>query len=144
MDTINTEQVAVKEPAYIFRELEGEDTFLMMAIIGKIGLDEFAECFGKENLQKMIALLTGKNAGEKQTTIAGISVTLQMANVIIRNLPHCKDEIIKLLSDVSNLTVDEIKHLKFPVFTKMIIDFVKKDEFRDFVSVVFESFKREN
>ena len=77
-------------------------------------------------------------------TMVGISVMLEIANVIIGNLPKCETEIYQLLSNVSNLSVEEVKGLGFATFAEMVLDFVKKDEFRDFIKVVSKSFKVAN
>jgi hypothetical protein len=36
--------------------------------------------------------------------------------------------------------VEEVGKLDFPTFTEMVIDFVKKPEFRDFIKVVSKLF----
>lgn len=66
---------------------------------------------------------------------------LEVANVIFSNLPKCENDIYQLLSQTSNLNVKEIKALSFVDFTKMVLDFVKKDEFKDFTKVVLEFLK---
>lgn len=126
------------EKVYTFRKLEAGDVFLMFKILGKVGINEFAECFGKENVQK---LFSGKEGVQDFTTTMGIAVTLEMANIILGNLPKCEQEIFQMLSNTSNLTVDQVRKLDFPTFMAMVIDFIKKDEFKDFIKVVSKLFK---
>lgn len=140
MNTTTIENT-VKEPVYIFRTLKSEDTFLMFKIIGKIGINEFTACFEKDTVKQMIAAVTGDGSKENMTTIVGFSVILEIANVIIGNLPKCEAEIYQMLSNTSNLTVKQVKELDFITFTEMVIDFVKKEEFKDFISVVSKLFK---
>jgi hypothetical protein len=45
-----------------------------------------------------------------------------------------------MLSNTSNLSVEQVEKLEFPIFTEMVIDFVKKPEFRDFIKVVSKLF----
>ena len=132
------------EAVYTFRKLNSTDTFLMFKIIGKIGINEFTACFDKENLKQMISTFAGKDANGEAYTMAGIAVALEVANVIVSNLPKCEAEIYQLLSNTSNLSVKEIKELDFVTFAQMVIDFIKKDEFRDFASVVSNAFKPVN
>lgn len=133
--------ITIEKPVYTFRKLKSEDMFPMFSIIGKIGINKFAQSFGTDNVKEMIATLVGgKNDGESRTVV-GISVMLEMVNIILGNLPKCKDDIYQLLSNVSNLTVDEIKELDFATFTEMVVEFVKKKEFKDFMKVVSKSFK---
>ena len=64
-----------------------------------------------------------------------------MADVIFKNLPKCEDDIIQMLSNTSNLTVAQVKKLSLAEFTEMVIDFIKKEEFKDFIKVVSKLFK---
>lgn len=143
MNTNTIEQAPEKVPVYTFRKLDAPDVFLMFKILSKIGISEFADCFSKDNVKQMLGKLTGTN-NSGNTTIVGISVMLEAANVILGNLPKCETEIYQMLSSTSNLSVKEVKALDMITFTKMVIDFVKKEEFRDFIQVVSELFKSEN
>ena len=133
------------EKIYTFRKLNSTDTFLMFKIIGKIGINEFTECFGKDTVKQMINKFTGGEADSNEgVTMVGISVILEMANTIFNNLPKCESEIYQMLSNTSNMTVSQIKELDFAVFTEMVIDFIKKEEFKDFIKVVSRLFKSVN
>lgn len=133
--------ITMEQPVYTFRELNGSDLFLMFKIIGKIGIRDFAKSFDKDTVKDMINITKG---AENASTIVGISVILEMANVIIGNLPKCEAEIYQMLSNTSNLTVNQVKGLDFATFTEMVIDFIKKEEFKDFIKVVSKLFKSEN
>ena len=122
---------------YTFRTLNSTDTFLMFKIIGKIGINEFAETFDKESVKKLVNTAKGAE-------LVGISVVLEMANVIIGNLPKCENEIYQLLSNTSNLSVAQVKALDFATFAEMVIDFIKKEEFKDFIKVVSKLFDSVN
>lgn len=129
----------ITAPVYTFRNLKSTDMFLMFKIIGKIGVNEFTACFDKDTVKKMIATAKGKNDNAAQ--VVGMSVMLEMANVITNNLAKCETEIYQLLSDVSGMAVKEIEDMDFVTFTEMVLDFIMKDEFRDFVKVVSKRFK---
>ena len=128
--------ITTAEKVYTFRKLEATDVFLMFKILGKIGVNEFSNCFGKDAVQKMFKTLTSENGMANFTYEVGIAVTLEMVNVVLGNLPKCEQEIYQMLSNTSNLSVDQVKKLDFPTFTAMVIDFIKKDEFKDFIKVV--------
>ena len=127
--------ITMMEPVYTFRTLNSTDTFLMFKILGKVGINEFTDCFNKNSVKEM---LTGRS---NTATAVGISVMLEAANVIIGNLPKCEQEIYQMLSQTSNLSVKQVKELDFATFIQMVIDFVKKDEFKDFIKVVSALFK---
>ena len=139
--TVMQEGDITTEKVYTFRKLEATDVFLMFKILGKIGINEFAECFGKDSVQKMFSTLTSEKAVANFTQTMGIAITLEVVNIVLGNLPKCEQEIFQMLSNTSNLTVDQVKKLDFPTFTGMVIDFVKKDEFKDFIKVVSVLFK---
>ena len=133
--------ITTAEKVYTFRKLEATDVFPMFKILSKIGINEFAECFGKESVQKMFSTLTGEKAVANFTQSMGIAITLEIVNVILGNLPKCEQEIFQMLSSTSNLSVEQVKKLDFATFTGMVIEFVKKDEFKDFIKVVSKLFR---
>jgi hypothetical protein len=144
---MNTEVIDAK--TYEFRRLNATDIFLMVKIIGKIGVSELAECFREGSLKDAFVKIFDKrvkeaaeneNTEENLTTI-GMSVAFELANTVIQNLPNCETEIYQLLSQVSNKKVNDIKNMDAVVFFEMIIDFVKKEEFKDFIKVVSKYIK---
>lgn len=139
--TVNQEGGITMEPVYTFRKLEASDVFLMFKILGKIGINEFAEAFGKESVQRMVGILTGEDGVGNFTKTVGIAMTLEVVNVVMNNLPKCEQEIFQMLSNTSNLSVEDVRKLDFATFTEMVIDFIKKDEFKDFIKVVSKLFK---
>lgn len=134
-----TEQIEKTENKvhYEFRKLGAVDVAPMCKIIGKIGINEFSKCFEAESV---LSLLRG---GKKEniTDLAGIQVMLEVANIIITHIPEVEKDMFTLLASVSGLSVDEIKVLDFVTYTEMIINFVKKEEFKDFIGVVSKLFK---
>ena len=143
--TVNQEGgITMEKPMYTFRKLNSTDTFLMFKIIGKIGINEFTECFEKDTVKQMIATVTGENSQKNATAIVGVSVILEVANVIVGNLPKCETEIYQMLSQTSNLSIEQVKKLDLAIFTEMVIDFIKKEEFKDFIKVVSKLFKPMN
>lgn len=137
------ETVTVEKP-YKFRTLSSVDTFLMFKIISKIGVKEFNVLFENEGIKNLVMSMMGekKADGEGQSvSVTYIAVVLEVADVIFKNVPKCENEIFQMLSQTSNLTIDQVKNLSFAEFTEMVIDFVKKEEFRDFIKVVSKLFK---
>ena len=126
---------------YTFRKLNSTDMFLMFKIIGKIGVNEFADCFGKDAVQSVISKFGTGKLSKSATTMVGISVILEAANVVLGNIHKCEAEIYQMLANTSNLTVEQIKNLDMATFGGMVIDFIKKEEFKDFIKVVSRSFK---
>jgi len=129
---------------YTFRTLGGADVFLMFRIIGKIGVKEFNACFENDGIKHLVAAMMGEKLAKEETdsvSVTYIAVILEVADVIFKNIPKCENEIFQMLSQTSNLSVDQVKELDFATFTEMVIDFIKKEEFRDFIKVVSKLFK---
>lgn len=140
------EGVEVAEKPYTFRKLGGEDVFLMFKIIGKIGVKEFNACFENEGIKNLLMTMMGeqKEEGEEESqsvSVTYIAVILEVADVIFKNIPKCENEIFQMLSQTSDLSVEQVKKLDFAQFTEMVIDFIKKEEFKDFIKVVSKLFK---
>lgn len=147
IETVNPETEEAVKP-YKFRALGGTDVFLMLKIIGKIGVKEFNACFKNDGIKHLVASMMGEKLAKADTDEEGtsvsvtyISVVLEVADVIFNNLPKCEDEIFQMLSCTSDLSVEQVKELGFAQFAEMVIDFIKKEEFRDFIKVVSRLFK---
>lgn len=146
METAQPEAVESVKP-YTFRPLGGGDVFLMFRIIGKIGVKEFNACFEHDGIKHLVAATMGETIAKVEemtspsVSVTYISVILEVADVIFKNLPKCEDEIFQMLSKTSNLSVAQVKKLNLAQFTEMVIDFIKKEEFKDFIKVVSKLFK---
>ena len=141
-ETTKTTVEEVVEKPYKFRMLSSTDVFLMFKIISKIGVKEFNALFENEGIKNLVMAMMGeKNGAEQSASVTYIAIILEVADVIFKNLPKCENEIFQMLSQTSDLTVEQVKKLSFADFTEMVIDFIKKEEFRDFIKVVSKLFK---
>ena len=137
------ENKAVTEKPYTFRPLQAEDTFLMCKIIKAIGIKEFKGCFEEGGIQEMMAQFMGgdqEEGNEAAVVKAGVAVFIDIADVILGNLPKCENEIFQMLASTSDMSEQAIRKMAFADFFGMVIDFVKKEEFRDFIKVVSRLF----
>ena len=147
LEVIQTEEVEVKP--YTFRKLGAPDVFVMCKIIKAIGINEFMACLQGDSLKQIVNSFVesqkegAEDQGDNNLIMMGaLAGCLEIANVIIGNLPKCEREIYQLLSQTSNLSIDDIKADGNAVlFLEMVIDFIKKDEFKDFIKVVSKLFK---
>ena len=137
-------EIVVEEPKpYEFRKLGSEDLFLMFKIISAIGINNFTKCLDSVNVLETIRNMTAEEKEEDAGAMLAFgAVALEVANVIFCNIGKCKNEIYQLLSQTSNLSVEEIKAEGNAVmFLEMVIDFCKKEEFPNFIKVVSKLFK---
>ena len=147
------EVIVERVKPYQLRELGAEDMFPMLTIIRKIGIRELKDCFSKETINTLVELFMngaktkakeGEETQDNTLAAAGISLlpsVLDVVDVLLVNIPKCEHDFYKFLANISNLKVEEIKKLKPADFVGMIIDVIKKEEFKDFFKVVSESFK---
>jgi hypothetical protein len=117
----------VNEPKYILSKPKAPDIFTMADIIGKIGVNKFASCLQNEEIQKLVKGISKKKSvsNEDISMIAGIGVFTEIAQIILVGMPVCEDKVYKLLSDTSNLSIEEVKALDGVTFIEMIVDFFK-------------------
>lgn len=131
------------EKTYTLRGLTAEDVFPMLKIISGIGLKEFKSCFENEELRTAIRNMNAEKeeGAEIDTTALGLMVAADVASIIFANVPKCKDDIYQLLSGLSGMSKKEIAALPMNVFLSMIVDVVKKEEFKDFFGDVAGLFR---
>lgn len=123
------EELVEETPKYILHTPKAPDTFTMAKIIGKIGVNKFASLLQKDEIQDLAKKVMAKNEinSEDISMITGIGVFTEIAQIILMGMDKCEEDVYKLLSDTSNLTVDEVKELDGVTFLEMIIDFFKSN-----------------
>ena len=127
--------------AYELRKLTADDVFPMFQIISKIGIKEFKRCFDSPDVKEVVAKAASGEDGQADLTSVGMAVAFDLASVIVSNLGSCKNDIYLLLSQLSGLKTKDIAELPMVTFFEMIIDVIKKEEFKDFFQAVAKLFK---
>lgn len=127
---------AVIKP-YTFRRLSTVDLFPVFKVISKLGLKQFQENGGIKTILSRFA--DGKK--DINATELGIDIFLEITFLVVENLPKCEAEIYALLSQTSDLSVEDIKAQDMSITAEMILDFIRKEEFGDFFKVVSKLFK---
>lgn len=133
-----------EEKGYTLRELEGNDLFLMVRIVSKIGIDRLKNCMEAASVKKAIGTMMDEqaNAEDKEAALnsVGMLVIMEVASAVLERLPDCQEEIYTLLASVSGMKRDDIAHMKLIPLTRMIKEFFKKPEFPDFFMEVYGFF----
>lgn len=133
--------VEVKAKPYTLRNLTADDVFPMLQIINKIGFKEFKGCFNSPDVQTAITKAMNGEQDKEALVSIGVAVGIDIASVIIANVERCKPDLYKLLSGLSGMTTEDVGKLPMMTFFEMIVDIVKKDEFKDFFGVVSKLLK---
>ena len=102
-----------KEPItrpYTLRHLKDGDLFPLLRILKKIGISDCKDAFIQAASEK------------KVLEQIGMEVSLNIADILIRNMEKMEDEIYGLWSDISGIPVEEMKEMEFGTLPLMIID----------------------
>lgn len=141
---IETEKVEeiVQEKPYKFEKFTSKHIFLMFNVLSKIGFKDFKQAFESDEIKEKIKEASkNEKIGSDFIRKVGIDVSFNIFDIILNNLDKCEKDLYKLLASISNLSEDEIMELSGADFTNMIIDFVQKEDFEDFIKVVSRLFK---
>ena len=125
------------EKKYELRRLNASDIFMMSKILSSIGIKEFRKCFDSENIGELVKGTKTEDAAAK----VGVAVMFDIAGIVLDNLPSCEKYVYAFLANLSGLKADEIAALPMAEFAEMVVDVIKKEDFRDFMKVVSRSFK---
>ncbi len=124
---------------YTLRNLQARDVFIMSKIIGAIGIEEFKYAFSADFINSITSDLNGD---EKDITSAvGVEMFFEIAGIVVSNLPKCEKDVYAFISSLSGIPAKDVETLPMNTFFQIIIDVVKKDEFKDFIGVVSKLFK---
>ena len=111
----------------------------MLRISNKIGVKEFKGVLESDAVKQAIASTTtpqptasGEPEPKVETDKIGMTVALEIVNVLIMNIPSCEDDIYTFLSSLSGLKKKDVQELEMHVFFSMIMDVFKKQEFASF------------
>ena len=126
------------------RELNGGDIFTMLSIIGKldikeevVGLIERQYSTGKD----VVALADHKRkkltkneqeVAETEYQKRGMVLVTDIGFAILRHVNDAKADINKFLADLTGTSQKEIESLSMLDYSKLLIDFGKKAELKDF------------
>lgn len=141
-----------QEKPYTFRKLNSTDLFLMIKVISKIGLDELTQVIEGDTVKTLMKQaenhftnndtdtgVTKENGKLKASSDAefmlGVGIVFKLTNKILEHLPSCENDVFSLLASVSGMSVDEVRTLDLDVFLEMVMDFIKKEEFKSFFKV---------
>ena len=116
------------------RSLKADDIFPMFTLLSKVGVEKFKHVFEGDDVKKAIA------KGNSEDSV-GIAVAIDIAGILIANIPNAKNEIYQFLENVSGLSKADISELPMATFMQMIIDVVQQEGFHDFFQVVSKLFK---
>ena len=110
MSKLENKVEAVEEvKPYTLRELEDEDLYTVLEIVGKVLPEDAKEAFSQ-------AVSNGKVSLEE----VGGKVAFDLIKYILKNFKSVKNEVYAFLSDLSGLSAEEIKKMPFGTTPAML------------------------
>ena len=146
------------------RELEGDDLFTLLAIVGKMDIkDEFMTLFQNNVESGSVANVVPLDHKKKQPTKAelakqeadkakqeaeaerrGMEAMAGMLQKVLLNAGKLKGDINALLADLTGETLATVQNLSLKDYTGLIITFFKKPELADFFLSIASFLQPEN
>ena len=126
------------------RELNGGDIFTMLSIIGKLDIKEevvglIERQYGTEKDVIALADHKKKKPTKKEQEVAsndyqkrGMVLVTDIGFAILRHVNDAKAYVNKFLADLTETSQKEIESLSMLDYSKLLIDFGKKAELKDF------------
>lgn len=112
---------------YNLRKLTSSDIFPVCTIIKKVGIDEVKRIINSPEMQQML------RSGEKADAASvGMSFMLDIASLVVGNLPKCEQELYKFLASVSGETEKSLRAASPAEFFELIVLVIKHEDFKDF------------
>lgn len=129
---------------FVLRELKADDMFPMFGILSKIGFKDLKEIMTPDKIKDITKAFNSddeKKDDVDMSTVLGFNLVLEVAEIIMKNLPSCKTDLYKFLASVAGMSTKEIADLSMGDFAELVIEVIQKDEFKDFFKAVSKLFK---
>lgn len=125
---------------YTLRKPKATDIFVVSKIIKGIGLKNIANCFNSDEINLIRKSVSGDKVTDEVLYKTGATIMLSIGDLILDKLDIVKNDVIKLMSNLSGLKTKDIEDLPLVTFTVMFMDIIKEPDFLDFIKVVLKSF----
>ena len=125
---------------YTLRKPKATDIFVVSKIIKGIGLKNIKNCFNSDEINLIRKSVSGDKLTDDVLYKIGANIMLSIGDLILEKLDIVKDDVIKLMSNLSGLKTKDVEDLPLVTFTEMFMDIIKEPDFSDFIKVVLRSF----
>ena len=115
-DKEDTQQYVEVERPYELRLLKDSDLFLLLKILKKIGIKDFKDAFIQSQSDKEAV------SGKEVVKNIGVLTTFDIVDMLLGNLDKIEEELYTLCSDISGISIDEIREMEFGTMPLMLLD----------------------
>lgn len=116
LDKEDTQQYVDVERPYELRLLKDSDLFLLLKILKRIGIKDFKDAFIQSQSDKEAV------SGKEVVRNIGILTTFDIVDMLLGNLDKIEEELYILCSDLSGISIDEIREMEFGTMPLMLLD----------------------
>ena len=128
-EEIKNEQV---EKPYTLRDLNDEDLYTVIEILGKALPEEAKESFAQA--------VTNEDGKKKPLEKIGGMIGFDIFRFIMKNMKAVKEEVYAFLSDLSGIPAADIKKMPFGTTPRMLKEVFENEKNADFFKELFKSF----
>lgn len=130
---------------YEVRNPQASDLFVVTKIIKAVGIKNIINCFNGEKVEEFRARIADNDnpTTEAEASEAGMIVMTEIGELIFDKLDVVQEDVFKLMSNLSGITIAEVKTMDIVDFAELFMAIVKNPKFADFIKVVLKSFKSE-
>ena len=128
---------------YELRNPQASDLFVVTKIINAVGLKNVAQCFDNDEIKAIKEEIAerGTPASDEEQRKVGLLAMTAIGELIFEKLDLVQEDIFKFLSNLSGLSMDDVKAMDIVEFAEMFMTVIKNPKFADFIKVVLKSFK---
>lgn len=140
VETINISENTKAEETkkYVFRKLKASDIGVMTSLIKKIGINKISKILKGEDVKSIMSNTKRDTEDNNSMMLFGATIVTELVQVIVDGYEDYENDLHKLLSNTSNLNLEEVQNLDFDEFFEMLFDFFKKEEFMGFLKRVLK------
>ena len=128
---------------YELRNPQASDLFVVTKIIKSVGLKNVAQCFDSDEIKSIKEEIAerGTPASDDEQRKVGLIAMTAIGELVFEKLDIVQNDIFKFLSNLSGLSMDDVKGMDIVEFAEMFMAVIKNPKFADFIKVVLKSFK---
>lgn len=116
---------------YSFRKITGRDLFKLAKFFNKIDINEIKKLF--DDVNNIRCLFANNYDNTEYRIMDGGKLALSVVNIILENMTKLEDDIFEVLSEFSDLSIEEVNELDLETFEEMLFDFIQMPQILDFI-----------
>lgn len=118
------------------RGLNGQDTFLLLPIVAKLGISDAIKY-----VEKQRGKYADEELSQEEIDAVGAKLFAKVLEIMLADIDKVQNDINKLLANMCNTTQKEIKELDFAEYNMLIIKLFSQEGFKAFFKHLYSSLK---